>query len=402
MKWPTVILGDLCSTITKGTTPRTLGKEYVPSGIPFIRAENLQGNEIILEDDTLYIDKETNRLLSRSVVLPGDVLISIAGTIGRCAIVPDNAPPMNCNQAVAIVRISGPIDKRFLLHWLKSHNAQHQMFGAKVTLTISNLSLTQIKNLKVPLPPLSEQRRIVEILDQADALRKKRAEADSKAERIVPTLFYKMFGDPATNPMKWEILSFFDAAEDVSAGQPKTQKKNFLLDGLYPIVDQGQNDIAGYTNDEQQLFRGQLPVIIFGDHTLTFKYVDFPFGIGADGVRVLRAHPGFHPLYLFHALRLLHLHSVGYSRHFKFLKESRLMRPPKQEQDRFAQCAATIHFELSKMNASRKVISDLFGILLHRAFSGDLTAEWRNAHMKELLIETEEQAKILKASAEPN
>jgi type I restriction enzyme S subunit len=134
------------------------------------------------------------------MIYPRDILISIAGTIGRCAIVSADMPVMNCNQAVAIIRIAGPLERRFLLHWLKSSDAQGQMAGGKVTLTIANLSLGQIKKLQIPLPPLSEQRRIVEILDQADALRKKRAEADAKAARILPALFYKMFGDPLANP----------------------------------------------------------------------------------------------------------------------------------------------------------------------------------------------------------
>src|SRR5207245_857349 len=111
-----------------------------------------------------------HRTLERSQIRPGDVLVSIAGTIGRTGVVPDSAPPLNCNQALAIIRTNGEVFRPFLRHWLESVGAQAQMRGATVTGTISNLSLTQVGNLKVPLPPLPEQRRIAEVLDRAEAL----------------------------------------------------------------------------------------------------------------------------------------------------------------------------------------------------------------------------------------
>ena len=78
------------------------------------------------------------------------------------------------------------------------------MVGASVTMTISNLSLTQIKNLQIPLPPLAEQRRIAAILDQADALRAKRRAALAKLDTLLQATFLEMFGDPVTNPMGLE------------------------------------------------------------------------------------------------------------------------------------------------------------------------------------------------------
>lgn len=150
MIWPTIELGEVCKTVTKGTTPRTMGKTYVPSGIPFLRAENLQGDAVVLDDKTLFIDNETDKVLARSRIFSGDVLISIAGTIGRAAIVPANLPQMNCNQTVAIVRIDTYLEPRFFLYWLKTQESQAQMAGARVIQIISNLSLGQIKKLKIP------------------------------------------------------------------------------------------------------------------------------------------------------------------------------------------------------------------------------------------------------------
>ena len=83
-------------------------------------------------------------------------------------------------------------------------------------------------------------------------------------------------------------------------------------------MDQGKELVAGYTNDESRLCRAQLPVIVFGDHTRCFKYVDFPFCMGADGVKVLRPKIDADVKYLYHYLRQLRLTAGGYDRHFKY------------------------------------------------------------------------------------
>ena len=81
----------------------------------------------------------------------------------------------------------------------------------------------------------------------------------------------------------WLEVGFLDAVKDATRGHPKTKQKDYLPFGPYPIVDQGKRLVGGYTDDETMLSLAELPVIIFGDHTRCVKYVDFPFGAGADG-----------------------------------------------------------------------------------------------------------------------
>lgn len=157
-----ISIGDLCEVVTKGTTPNTLGRSYASKGIPFLRAENLQGGEIDLGGEILRIDEETDRLFRRSRIRPGDVLLSIAGTIGRVAFVAPGAPAMNCNQAVAILRPRDNLHPLLLAAWLKSPDAQRQIARSKVTATISNLSLAQIRKLGFPRSLLACQSEFVE------------------------------------------------------------------------------------------------------------------------------------------------------------------------------------------------------------------------------------------------
>lgn len=130
------------------------------------------------------------------------------------------------------------------------------------------------------------------------------------------------------------IKSFDEIFEDVTKKGTKIKTDEYLKQGLYPIIDQGQSQISGYSNSEQGLFR-DVPAIIFGDHTRIIKYVDEPFFMGADGIKVLRCKlPNANYKYLFYALQSVKIPNTGYNRHFKWLKEAQIAYPSDNIQKR--------------------------------------------------------------------
>ncbi len=133
---------------------------------------------------------------------------------------------------------------------------------------------------------------------------------------------------------EWKTYPFEEVIADVTGGNPKTLQSEFLEKGRYAVVDQGKELIAGFVDDESRLCHAPLPVIIFGDHTCVFKFIDFPFCLGADGVKVLRPKVAADPKYLFHFLQMLRLQQGGYDRHFKYLKRTEIKLPPLPEQRR--------------------------------------------------------------------
>lgn len=135
----------------------------------------------------------------------------------------------------------------------------------------------------------------------------------------------------------WRNEPFDAVIADESGGNMKVPQSEFLPAGRYAVVDQGKELIAGYVNDASRLCRAQLPVIIFGDHTRCFKYVEFPFCMGADGIKVLRPRSDADVKYLYHYFRQLRLTEGGYDRHFKYLKRSSVVLPPLAEQQRIAE-----------------------------------------------------------------
>lgn len=102
--WKSVVLGELCETVTKGTTPTTLKKQFVSQGINFVKAESILDDHSLDFGKLAFIDDETNTLLSRSVIRENDIIFTIAGTLGRFAYVGADLLPANTNQAVAIIR----------------------------------------------------------------------------------------------------------------------------------------------------------------------------------------------------------------------------------------------------------------------------------------------------------
>ena len=122
-------------------------------------------------------------------------------------------------------------------------------------------------------------------------------------------------------------MLFTDVFDDVTKRGKKIPTSEYLESGKYPIIDQGQSDIAGYTNEENGLLT-DVPVIIFGDHTRAVKYVDTPFFLGADGVKVLKSKINdVNYKYLYYAISSVNIPDTGYNRHFKWLKEADIQIP---------------------------------------------------------------------------
>lgn len=125
---------------------------------------------------------------------------------------------------------------------------------------------------------------------------------------------------------------FTDVFVDVTKKAKKIPTTDYLNIGLYPIYDQGKNNVAGYTNETDGLFI-DVPAIVFGDHTRVLKYIDRPCFLGADGVKLLKAkinNPNYK--YLYYALQHADIPDTGYNRHFKWLKKVEISIPSEDEQ----------------------------------------------------------------------
>ena len=187
-RWPLVRLGDVCEVITKGTTPTSIGFKFQEKGVNFLKIESFAADGSLVPEKVAHISSECHAAMMRSQLKAGDILFSIAGALGRVAIIKQKMLPANTNQALAIIRVKhdSGFDTEFLQMALQSPIIATQ-FKHMVKVTAQpNLSLSDIADFTLPLPPLSVQRAIVERLDsalaRAGALEKRFAAIAQNAE----------------------------------------------------------------------------------------------------------------------------------------------------------------------------------------------------------------------------
>jgi len=168
--FPTCKLIDECVVITKGTTPTTIGFNFTDAGVNFVKIENITAEGKFIADGMMYISEKCNEAMKRSQLKIGDILFSIAGAIGRSAIVTDEILPANINQALAIVRLKEDTKfiKGFLLAALKSEYVEKQYLALKRGAAQLNLSLKDVGNFTIPIPPVEMQESFVTLYEQSD------------------------------------------------------------------------------------------------------------------------------------------------------------------------------------------------------------------------------------------
>ena len=186
-------LQELCKVVTKGTTPTTLGKSFTNSGINFIKAESIHDNHSIDSSKFAFIDEETNALLKRSIIKANDIVFTIAGTLGRFAMVDNSMLPANTNQAVAIIR---PDETKVTPAYLYSFfigNWHNEYYSKRIQQAVqANLSLTTIKSLPIAVLNDTTMSNYDELVSPLFALMKNNEEENRRLSKLRDTLLPKL------------------------------------------------------------------------------------------------------------------------------------------------------------------------------------------------------------------
>ena len=206
-------LGDIATVITKGTTPTSIGFDFQSNGVNFVKIESIDGNGGFICDKFDHISDECHEKLRRSQLQENDILFSIAGAIGRTAIVTKDILPANTNQALAIIRIpQGTINYSFLLYILQSSVVFEQAEKKKQGVAQLNLSLKDIGDFIIPDISLEQQEIIIQTLDKVNNMISLRKQQLSKLDELVKSRFVELFGDPETNPYGYPTKKLSDVA----------------------------------------------------------------------------------------------------------------------------------------------------------------------------------------------
>ena len=247
-----------------------------------------------------------------------------------------------------------------------------------------NLSWKKLSTILFPCPPIEIQNKIATILSRYDSLienyQKQIKLLEESAQRLYKEWFIDLRFPGHENtkivvglPEGWEkkkvgdLLSKIQRTKQVSAN-------NYQISGLYPVIDQSRNYIAGYTDESECVLNVTIPYIVFGDHTRVLKYVPFSFAKGADGTQLIMSNDLERmPQSLFYnSLIEIDLSNYSYARHFKYLKEESILVPPKDIAQRYDKVVSQYCQSIQKSRDQIRHLIEARDRLLPKLMSGEI------------------------------
>lgn len=413
MSWRTVPLHKVASLESGFGFPReNQGDEN--QEFPFFRVSdmNIPGNEVFMENHSNTVSATMLKELGARAFPAGTVIFPKIGAAIATEKKRILTRPATYDNNVMGAVPKDAVNPRFLYYWfLRLKLTDFANPGH-----VPSIRKSVMEEIPFPVVAPSEQFRIVELLDEADRLRLLRREADAKAARILSVLFLKMFGDPATNPMGWPVRPLSAFADTVSRRNPSTRPDEMFryidiagVDGERGIITTTKTlagrdapsrarQVVGWRDTLISTVRPYLRATALVPRELDEE-------IASTGFCVLRPKIQHGYAWQYQLTRQqwfteqLNARARGAS--YPAVTDADIFQlsvpvptdPGLLEQfdNEFESISKTL-FHAS--NASMKV-DELFNLLLQRAFSGQLTAKWREAHMKELLTEMEKQARLL-------
>lgn len=389
MTFPTKLLGDVCQTFTGGTPSRTK-PQYFGGGITWVKITDMLQGTVLGTEESLSDEGIAN---SSAKVLPvGTVLISIFATIGRTAVLGIEAAT---NQAIAgvVPKDTQQLQPDYLRYFLDSKHSELNRVARGVAQPNVNQGI--LKGLEIPVPPLPDQRRIVDLLSRAEGIVRLRREAEKKAAEFIPALFLDMFGDPATNPKGWAVrkvsdfVSRFEGGKNIQAGSEngslyRILKVSAATSGIYR-ESESKPSPDGYSPPTSHIVRA-------GD--MLFSRANTEELVGATAIvdrtdgktllpdklwRFVWAEP-VEPAYMHalfqssHVRRELGKLSSGTSASMRNISQGKLFDfqvsiAPYSDQKAFSERSAAVQSILSQQSAATAKAQATFDALLARVFS---------------------------------
>ncbi|MFZ4438818.1 MAG: restriction endonuclease subunit S [Syntrophales bacterium] len=414
--WPKVKLLQVTKRIRNGLSVK---QDSNSGGLPISRIETI--SDSIIDPKKVGFADIGDGDRDEWLLQKGDILFSHINSeshIGKCAIYADIPLKLIHGMNLLSLRVNKKlISPEYLCLVLRSDLFKKQLKPIiKRAVNQASVSIGNLQQLTLPLPTLSEQRRIVKILDQADHLCKLRAQSNIKVERILPALFIKRFGNPATNPMGWRITKVREVVKSVNRRDPSQ-----FPDKQFTYIDiAGVDGTKGKILSAKRLIGADAPSrarqVIQTNDTLVSTvrpYLratatvseDFDGEIASTGFCVLRPkqHYGYSWLYVLTRLQWFteRLNERARGASYPAVTDTDIfdLQIPVPEHEKLLCLFDNEVNRLRQLDSHRilldEKIGSLFSMLMYRACSGALTAAWREAHMKELLVEMEQQTKAL-------
>jgi len=233
--WEKVRLGDYIQLLGGGTPSKDV-EAYWNGDIPWVSVKDFKEDHITSTQDLITIEGVKN---SATRIIPADtLLIATRMAVGKVAI---NTVDVAINQDIKAITCNKELFPKFLFYFFKANEQHLQSLASGAT--VKGIKINHITDLAIPLPPLPVQQRIADMLDKADALRRKDRELLKKYDELAQAIFIDMFGDPVKNEKGWEVKKLEQLGK-LDRGVSKHRPRNApeLLGGPYPLIQTG--DVA--------------------------------------------------------------------------------------------------------------------------------------------------------------
>ena len=372
---------DQLGSVSRGRSRhRPRDAEFLYGGpYPFVQTGDVKKAGLYLRDfDQTYSDAG----LAQSKIWPiGTLCITVAANIAETSILDIEA----CFPDSVIGFIADPekADARFVKYLFDAAlKMRFQSFTQGAAQ--DNLSQAKLLSIKFPVPEPVVQTEIAGILSAYDDLienNRRRIALLEAAARLLYREWFVHFRFPGHEHVKivdgipegWEAYKLGDLLTKIKR-PAKVKKEDYLEDASIPCVDQSQSFIGGYTEDEEAEITSPLPLVVFGDHTRALKFIDFPFACGADGTQLL--YPKDDRLsiqYFYFAVGNIDLSNYFYARHFKFLKDQKLLVPTADIMAEFTDFAGDSLKQISALRETNHNLARAHDLLLPRLMNGEIT-----------------------------
>ena len=326
------------------------------------------------------------------VLKEGDFIVTMTDlsktidTLGYSALIPHSDKRMYLhNQRIGLVSFKNEICDRGYIYWLmRTHRYQREIANTSTGSTVHHTSPTKICAYEFEAPPLKVQHRIATILSRYDSLIENYQKQIKLLEEAAQRLYKEWFvvlhfpGHENTKivdgvPEGWEKKKVGDMISKIQRTKQVTTN-NYQASGKIPVIDQGRNYIAGYTDDAECLVKVTVPYIVFGDHTRILKYIPFSFAKGADGTQLIMSNDLERmPQTLFYnSLIEIDLSNYSYARHFKYLKEEFVLLPSEYIARKYDLIVSRYYQSIQKSRVQIRFLTEARDRLLPKLMSGEI------------------------------
>jgi type I restriction enzyme, S subunit len=382
-----VLLDDVVEIIGGGTPSRD-NPEYYNGSIPWFTVKDF-GENLFLTRSQEAITEKGLRKSASNLIPKGNVILVTRMAVGKVAI---NKIDIAINQDLKALKCKPSLDPKYLLFFLLSQKEtlESQADGA----TVKGITLDSVKELKIPLPPLEEQKRIARIAGKCDRLRRTRRYTQQLSETYLQSVFLEMFGDPVKNPKKWQLITLDDVL--LSAKDGPHVSPTYADSGI-PFLSTRNirpgkviwEDLKFISHEDAAIFwkkdkpkKGDI-LYTKGGTTGYAKVIDFDREIAVwVHVAILKVKQDLiDPLWLENMLNSNYCYKQSQELTFGIVNRDlglqrmpkiKMYLPPLPLQEKFTQIVQCFERLRAQQRESDRQAEHLFQSILHRAFQGEL------------------------------